>query len=205
MGEGTGNVGALEWLFPYEYEVEKGTPKDRTENGLITSESIISKIAHKPGDLCLFELEPKDSVNRSLLSIVKRFEPGIMLSSNSIPLRYANEILSFKPECTPLMLFDPFIYGGNVEPQFETYSSALYEHTTLNVNKISSGRENIMNSFLANPAQKFYAEFMKQGRLVHERGLCGEWLANLGMESLLPNTLRFRKPIWVSLDLGQLL
>lgn len=181
---------------------------ERAKEGLIESR-VISGLDYKHGDLFLFGLSENNPCKiPAILSLVRTLEPGNRVNSRAIPFRleqFPDELISFHPIGNPLFLLEPFIDKLGIEPRYTEYQERVPTFEPFKVKSISIGRLNVINALSLDSKLKHYADFMKEGYLVSERGPIGKLLCENNYGFLLPNRLRFRRPLYVDLGIPQLI
>jgi len=161
----------------------------------------LSQLDWNPGELIAFDDADPEFPQPLLLVIPDRLvrcsEENFPDSDNTIRLAYCPDsmredwILYFRGGA--LGLWSPRYKGKSEVPHFISFKK-WKRIPPYFVEYALSGKENILN-YLKNNKQglAFYAECMKNDKLVTERSQLEKFIEALGLKSLLPCQLRFRK------------
>ncbi len=161
----------------------------------------LSELDWKPGELIAFDSTDLEFPQPFLLAIpdklVRSSEEDFSDFDNGIKLLYCaddsreNWTLYFRGNT--LGLWSPRYKGSSEIPNFVSLEK-WHGRNPYFVEYALSGKKSIIN-YLQNSKQglAFYAECMRDGKLITERNQLEKFVERLGLESILPRQLRFKR------------
>lgn len=163
----------------------------------------LSELDIVPGQIVAFDNNDYDCPHPFILAIPEKLVKGFENHSRGIRLVYWNirkgeprEEWTLHTQGKILALWSPKknYDRKTISPNFKSMINGQewYGDNAYLVEKAYSGKDSVQTGLQnAGFGLDFYASCMNDGKLITERGMMGKFMKMAGLESLLPNQLRF--------------